>query len=530
MHTHSRKFLVLCLCLTAARETLASYVPPIWQQEVAQSDFVGIIECERAGYGLGQVVVTDSWKGAPTGTRFTLSAAMEPASRVRRLLLAGRQYLLFANRLPPQEPEELRSFGYHSPTSLSRKQADYGAGIVWRCFPLPNPNPLTGDVSLLSLTHNGVPALKRDVLRLLALSPADQEKEALRAVFLARLPRDYSQAERPLRPEAVGLAMEIQQATRVEQVLGVLFQPGPGENAASSAMYAGGEATLRVLLRISPGRSAFSPHVVRAIVEFICSRHSELATNLTLRPRWSPAEELQRMRGVLATIKLTSTSPGGHQRLRELRNGLMRERRPGDVVHTLDVHGAEIDPSRREPWAEVIVAGGPRALDALEALAPEDFGLGGGIWEWCRAVLRLQVGLPAAAHKFSGYDDRLGGDWWLGRAPVEQVRRWQELLAGKDDGKYMVVGYLPSQAFSRLTFHAPGIAAEWLLRRQPGAQLPDGWPDVSAFAGYFADFCPTNRAEFLGRLLTAPHPSVRAIVASGLLSPERERRGAVEGD
>lgn len=191
----------------------------------------------------------------------------------------------------------------------------------------------------------------------------------------------------------------------------------------------------------------------------------------------------------------------------------------------------------REQWTEVIVAGGPEALRALEAIAPEDFGLGGGLWEWCRAVLRLQLGLPAAPRKYSGCDDRVGGEWWLGQASAGQIRQWQEQLAGKDDGKYMAAGYWPSQAFSRLTCHEPASAVDWMLRRPTEAGVPPNWPDVSAFAGYFADFCHTNRAKFLGRLLAAPHPSVRAIAASVLADDNpvtalpvlRELRNAPDG-
>ena len=481
-------------------------------------DFAGIAECEQAGYGLGRVVVLESWKGVAAASRFTLGVESDPIHGRRGLLLAGRKYLLLANSMQPAGGFGPRSLLWgHEPTTLSRRRAEFGAGIVSRWIELPAERPLEGSLALFGSLHENAAALRADIIRFQSLTPEKQEMEALRAVFLARLPRGDAQPGGPLAPAATLLAEEVRRAASVRELLQIMLRPGVGENAALYAIDAGGEITLSMLLRGPPPESRLDPHVVRFVVGLICSRQPELATNLTLRPKLRPAEELQRMQATLATMRAGNVAASGEPGLRALGEELRLARTPEGMVRTLSARGADIPLANQEAWAEIIVAGGAESLRALEACDPEGFGLGGGLWEWCRSVLRLQLGLPAAPRKFTGCDDRApAAEWWLGQASDGQLARWRDYLAGKDDGKGMASGHWPSEAFSRLTVHDPAYAADWLLKFEAGARTPQGWPTPEAFAGYFADVCQSNRTELLRRLLAAPNLSVRAVCAAVL--------------
>jgi hypothetical protein len=93
-------------------------------------------------------------------------------------------------------------------------------------------------------------------------------------------------------------------------------------------------------------------------------------------------------------------------------------------------------------------------------------------------------------------------------------------LANREDNKYTVGAYLQKKAFMRMTLHDPAGAVDWLLSLETEFRLPQGGPDISLVAAYFADYCRTDRDEHLRRLLTARHPSVRSIAAATLTADD----------
>ncbi|MHB9009374.1 MAG: hypothetical protein ACYDC1_20885, partial [Limisphaerales bacterium] len=402
---------------------------------------------------------------------------------------------------------------------------------------LPTAAPLSGTSRPLSATHQDVAALKQDVLRFQSQSPAEQEKETLRAVYEDHLPRNRSMEGRPLEPEGVALLSEVRRAKTAQEVLRAMLKPGPGQRAAELAMAWGSAETLRVLLKQSPAESPFAPHSLQATIEVICAAHPELATNVGLRPRLSPAQELLRMTSLLAGPLQNYFSTNQRPRIRQLLEASRQAHTPAEMLARLNELGAGLDDSAREALVWVMAAAGAETLRALEAIPPEQFRLGGGIWEEGRAALRLRLGLPPASRVFGGVDDRTSGQWWRGTASEVQRSLWREQLARENDDRGTFGGYYQCQAFSRMTFHDPDGAVDWMLRLEPSATLHQGWPDISVFAGYFSDFCGTNRDEHLRRMLSARHPSVRAIAAAALatgdspaaLTALREMRDAPDG-
>lgn len=501
---------LLGMCLVLCPSGGASYLSPVWQAEVATRAFVGIVACERAGAGYAMMVVVESWKGMTNGSRFSLRADTDALHPRPRLLLTGQRLLLFASPLNHSQPRELPGY---APTSLSRRRADFGVNLHWRSLPVPEAEPGSGSVLGLYDGEPTVAAFRKEVQRFLSQSPADQERETLQAVFMARLPRDRNQPGRPLTTEGRAMALPAAVARTPEEVLAVILrteQPFPSE-----ALSAGGPATLRTLLQIEPGTGPLPDHVSWSVLRYLCDRHPEVATNQALRPRLSAQDELRRMRSMLQEAIASAGSdatPAGTTWAAAVTGATT----PAEVVQALGQAGAGLRSSERRAMASVLTAGGPETLRALEACAPEEFGLGGPLWEHCRASLRLWLGLPGAPRRFTGYDDTSGGPWWLGRADAAQVTAWKEELADTGGGRGSITGHLQSRAFSRLTFHAPHAAAEWLMTLKPGVAFPNGWPEVTSFAGYFADYCPTDRQRWLARLVAAPHPSVRLVAASAV--------------
>ena len=159
----------------------------------------------------------------------------------------------------------------------------------------------------------------------------------------------------------------------------------------------------------------------------------------------------------------------------------------------------------------MLVAGGPEVLLVLEAMQPKEFGLGTEGWEFVRAGLLLRLGLPAVPRQFPRKDQ-----WWHWPVSASELTTWRAQLEGEGDGKQFAAGYLPEQAFIRLTFFDPASAARWLSARKAEEELPRGWPHLSRFAAYFGDCCPTNRAELLRSLLGTSNLNVRVMAAMGL--------------
>jgi hypothetical protein len=286
----TRRLRVALLLVLSSFAGQASYLPPVWQQQIASSDFVGVVECERGGVGLCQVVVLEAWKGLTNGSRFNLQVWTDALHPQPELVLAGAKHLLLANSAKERGPSEMNTLGVpYRPTSVSRLSADLGVALFWRFLPLPHEGPLGGNVSVLTGRQESAAAFKTEVLRFLAQPPAAQEREVLQAVFVARLPRKGAQPDGPLKPEAAQLAKRVLAARTPEAVLRILL--ASPETAASANLGAGGAVTLRTLLHLEPGRSPLSPHVLRADVASICRLHPALATNLALRPKLSPADE-----------------------------------------------------------------------------------------------------------------------------------------------------------------------------------------------------------------------------------------------
>jgi hypothetical protein len=489
-------------CLSSL-PAIASYKLPPWRTAAAASDLIGTVEVERAGLGVARVKVLESWKGPPAGSRFNLDSTLDPLRGNLQLLLVGERYLLFGSEVRPRQTVKPPLLSPGCAPQLGRSQAEYSAGFPWGCVPLIANAPLGGAFIPFAKGYGvGLPP-KQALLRFLALSPAEQEKEMLQSFFAG---------------SPAALANALRQAATVEDVLRIILRLGRDNPSANWAVACGGAETLRVLLKLPPAQLPFPPHVVRADIQRMCIRHPELATNLALRPKLSPSEESLRMTGMTGRLAQEKYPTNQAPQFRRLLDTLRKAAKtPTEMVNQLSEFTPNLDANAQEQLIHVIAAGGPETLRALEASPPERFGAGGAVWEDARGYLRLRLGLPPAPRVFAGVDDRRSGNWWFGTATEAQIAGWRKQLASRDESNGMAGAYFQNRAFERMTIHDPAGAVDWLFTVEPGFRFAQqGAPDISLLAVFFTDYCRTNRDDHLRRLLTARNPSVRAIAATAL--------------
>src|SRR5262245_11837805 len=109
--------LAALLCCLQLQSAFATTIDPLtWEQFAADADFIGIVECQRAGGIVAKYKVIESWKGAPAGTTLSIRVAVNYWEPQFPIALVGMQYLVGAFK--QDAPSRMMSTTMGSPVPL----------------------------------------------------------------------------------------------------------------------------------------------------------------------------------------------------------------------------------------------------------------------------------------------------------------------------------------------------------------------------------------------------------------------------
>jgi hypothetical protein len=146
------------------------------EELVLAADFVGVVECRRAGGIVAQYRVVESWKGPPSGRRISVCAAVSYGEREFPIALCGERYFILAYKgIPENLPESLFVPVTYSDVPFWRRNipADY-------LLPLFQGRRLlaAGEENTAEFDQ-----IRRATRAILALKPDEQEAALLRAAI-----------------------------------------------------------------------------------------------------------------------------------------------------------------------------------------------------------------------------------------------------------------------------------------------------------------------------------------------------------
>lgn len=247
-------FIALLFVLSLSKSAEATTIDPlIWEQLVADADFVGIVECETAGGIVAEYKVVESWKGAPAGTKLSVRMAINFWGPQFPVTLAGEQYLMTAFKA--YAPTRMMSTTSGTPVPLwwRRIPADYTLPL-WQGRVLLPPGKDEQPLSELGSEHKDLKSFREDVQSLLALSPEAREVRLLQRLAAKYLfgERRRAQQEKPL-PEILALKSKINSASSAQEIYTHLIEfakKEPKERSYSIAAVleqGGAAATLKLL-------------------------------------------------------------------------------------------------------------------------------------------------------------------------------------------------------------------------------------------------------------------------------------------
>jgi hypothetical protein len=163
--------LVALALLAPGRAAATTIDPLLFEELVLGADFVGVVECDRAGGIVAGYKVIESWKGPKAGTRITIRTAVNYWEPQFPIALCGGRYFITAYKEPPFRVVSTTSGG--------------GVPLWWRDIPADYRLPLFQGRRLITPEEEKgaeFQKTRKRVQELLALKPAEQEAALVKAV------------------------------------------------------------------------------------------------------------------------------------------------------------------------------------------------------------------------------------------------------------------------------------------------------------------------------------------------------------
>jgi hypothetical protein len=300
--------LLISLAYNFQPSAATTIIPLSWKELVYNSDFIGIVQCEKAGGIVAEYEVLESWKGPTRGTHLRIRMAVNYWEPQFPIALVGEKFLVTA-------------FKSHDPTILTSTSSGGAVPLWWRNITAEYSLPLFQGSAKLPLSPRNRPlgslgsdrtdidSYRNDVQEFLDLSPARRELSVLKeqwTVPASALPTADSSHNMQDK-----LALKLSDASSIDEYVSTLvaFEAGQSEGESTikyTLIRFGGAETLRVLRDDQKDTSALKPMVRKEIIDAIQRRiddppgGSESLDRLKTDREVTPSEEsLNRMRRLL---------------------------------------------------------------------------------------------------------------------------------------------------------------------------------------------------------------------------------------
>lgn len=119
MHYRAVCLLVIFLACDFQPSAATTIIPLSWKELVYNSDFIGIVQCEKSGGIVAEYEVLESWKGPPRGTHLRIRMAVNYWEPQFPIALVGERFLVTA-------------FKSHDPTILMSTSSGGAVPLWWR--------------------------------------------------------------------------------------------------------------------------------------------------------------------------------------------------------------------------------------------------------------------------------------------------------------------------------------------------------------------------------------------------------------
>jgi hypothetical protein len=306
---HLLPFVALLLCLHFQPASGTTIDPLTWEQFASDADFIGIVECETAGGIVARYKVLESWKGAPTGTAFSIRVAVNYWEPQFPIALIGEQYLVAAFRSNAPSRIMSTTVGSHVPLWWRNIPADYSLPLFQGRVLLPLREG-GRELNAIGSDHPDLKSFKEAVQQFLALSPDQREVRLLQRLSEKYLfgtrssEKDKGLAEiKALRKSILGSSS----AKEIANHLLNLAKKNPEEwlnTVAQILAQAGGATTLKILEENSANQSPLKAHSY--VIDQIRTRHGSLRAETEKEhqeidsPKAPTEKEISEMRELLA--------------------------------------------------------------------------------------------------------------------------------------------------------------------------------------------------------------------------------------
>ncbi len=158
-----------------------------WEELVAGSTFLGIVECTTAGGLVAKYKVIESWKGVPVGARISIREEPDIHGPKFPFALCGEQYLIAAYRSRPWDMRGVRSMPINmaDPVWWRELPSDFTTPLFRGRYRL-KPHAGIDLRSAFGSPHESLEEFREVALELLELSGDRQEEQVLRALIAQR--------------------------------------------------------------------------------------------------------------------------------------------------------------------------------------------------------------------------------------------------------------------------------------------------------------------------------------------------------
>jgi hypothetical protein len=283
MRTAFRKFywgFVALAILWPGRASATTIDPLLIEQLVLGADFVGVVECDRAGGIVAGCKVIESWKGPKAGERVTIRVAVNYWEPQFPIALCGERYFVTAYK--------------QTPSTIVSTTSGGGVPLWWRDVPADYRLPLFQGLELLTAEEEKAAefqATKKKVRELLALKPAEQEAVLLKAVIEKDLFGTKWKGGEPDAEKANGLRARFEKVADADGLVSELLRL-VGDDAKKWSVRvrivlekAGGAATLARLDKIAADKSPWEKGELADLIKGIKERQGGEAPHKSAPPR-----------------------------------------------------------------------------------------------------------------------------------------------------------------------------------------------------------------------------------------------------
>jgi hypothetical protein len=164
-------FLLTFLGFAPGKANATIIIFPLFEELVLEADFVGVVECVKAGGIVAEYSIIESWKGPKVGTKIHISRAVDYWVTQFPLSLCGERYFVAAYK--EQAPIQLLSTTTGSDIPL-----------WWRQIPFDFQCQLGGGFKLLKPgDEKELAKIRKSAQGLLSLAPPEREAALLKAVI-----------------------------------------------------------------------------------------------------------------------------------------------------------------------------------------------------------------------------------------------------------------------------------------------------------------------------------------------------------